>query len=61
MEKCRTIETIREMKYQVVYLKPKKKSYSKQVATFYSIEDASHYEQNIQLQGCKNTEIVPVF
>lgn len=49
------------MKYQVIYLKPKKKSYSKQIATFYTIEDASFYELNIKLQGCKNIEIVPVF
>lgn len=49
------------IKYQVVYLKPKKKSYSRQVVTFYSIEDASYYEQNIQLQGCKETEIIPLF
>ena len=49
------------MKYQVTYLKPKKKSYSRQVVTFYSIEDASHYEHHIQLQGCKQTQIIPVF
>ena len=48
------------MKYQVTYLKPKKKSYSKQVVTFYTIEDASYYEQNIKQQGCKNTEIIPL-
>jgi hypothetical protein len=47
-------------KYQVVYLKPKKKSYSKQVATFYSIEDASYYEECIKKQGCKESEIIPV-
>jgi hypothetical protein len=49
------------MKYQVTYLKPKKKSYSRQVVTFYSIEDAAHYELNIKLNGCKNTEIIPIF
>ena len=53
--------TNKMIKYQVVYLKPKKKSYSRQVVTFYSIEDASYYEQNIQLQGCKETEIIPLF
>ena len=47
-------------KYQVVYLKPKKKSYSKQVATFYTIEDASYYEECIKRQGCKESEIIPV-
>lgn len=49
------------MKYQVIYLKPKKKEYSKQVATFYTIEDASLWEKHIKTQGCKETEIVPVF
>jgi hypothetical protein len=49
------------MKYQVVYLKPKKKGvYSKQVATFLTIEDASFWEQVIQRQGCRESEIVPV-
>ena len=60
MEGCTITETIREMKYQVVYLKPKKKSYSKQVATFYTIEDASYYEYHIKQQGCKESEIIPV-
>jgi hypothetical protein len=49
------------MKYQVIYLKPKKKMYSKQTATFYTIEDATHWEKYIQMQGCKETEIVPIF
>lgn len=49
------------MKYQVIYLKPKKKTYSKQVVTFYRIEDAVFWEEMIQKQGCKETEIVPVF
>ena len=53
--------TNKMIKYQVVYLKPKKKSYSKQIVTFYTIEDASHYELNIKQQGCKDTEIIPVF
>jgi len=47
-------------KYQVVYMKPKKKSYSKQIATFYTIEDASYYEECIKQQGCKESEIIPV-
>jgi hypothetical protein len=49
------------MKYQVTYLKPKKKSYSKQVVTFLTIEDAGFWEQTVKIQGCKDVEIVPVF
>ena len=48
------------MKYQVIYLKPKKKAYSKQTAVFYTIEDATHWEKYIKSQGCQNTEIIPV-
>ena len=48
------------MKYQVIYLKPKKKNYSKQTATFYTIEDASFYEKEIKQRGCIETEIYPV-
>ncbi|NDE96452.1 MAG: hypothetical protein EB045_05000 [Actinobacteria bacterium] len=46
------------MKYQVKYLKPKKKTYSKQIATFYTIEDATLWEKYIQTQGCKESEII---
>ena len=49
------------MKDQVIYLKPKKKTYSKQIATFYTIEDANLWEKHIQSQGCIQSEIVPVF
>ena len=49
------------MKYQVHYLKPKKKMYSKQVATFLTIEDAGFWEQIVKQQGCKEIEIVPLF
>jgi hypothetical protein len=49
------------MKYQVTYLKPKKKMYSRQVATFLTIEDAGFWEQTVKIQGCKDVEIVPVF
>lgn len=49
------------MKYRVVYIKNKKKSSSKQEATFYSIEDASMWEKHVIEQGCTNVEIVPVF
>jgi len=55
------INQFKFMKYQVHYLKPKKKMYSKQVATFLTIEDAGFWEQTIKTQGCKNVEIVPVF
>ena len=48
-------------KYQVVYLKPKKKSYSRQVVTFLKIEDASFWEETIKTQGCKDIEIIPIF
>jgi len=49
------------MKYQVHYQKSKKKAQSKQIATFYTIEDASLWEQHIKKQGYFNSEIVPVF
>ena len=41
--------------------KPKKKKYSRQVVTFYKIEDAGFWEQMVKTQGCKDDEIVPVF
>jgi hypothetical protein len=49
------------MKYQVTYIKPKKKALSKQTATFYTIEDAAFWEKVVISQGCQNVEIVPVF
>ena len=61
MERCTTDETIWKMKYQVIYLKPKKKNYSKQVVTFFTIDDAGFWEQIVKQQGCKEIEIVPVF
>ena len=48
-------------KYQVVYVKAKKKSYSRQVVTFLKIEDASFWEETIKTQGCKDIEIIPIF
>ena len=45
------------MKYQVIYIKKKKK----QTATFYKIEDATLWEKHLQQQGYTKTEIVPVF
>ena len=53
--------TNKMFKYQVVYLKPKKKGYSKQVATFLSIDDADFWMQVIKKQGAKDIEIVPLF
>jgi len=49
------------MKYQVIYVKNKKKSQSKQTATFYKIEDATLWEKHVKQQGCINVEIVPLF
>ena len=48
------------MKYQVIYIKNKKNKQSKQVATFYTIEDASLWEKHIKQQGYTQSEIVPV-
>ena len=46
------------MKYQVTYLKPKRKGhYSKQVATFLTIDDAAFWEQVVKKQGAKDIEI----
>jgi hypothetical protein len=50
------------MKYQVIYYKnKKKKTAARLTAIFYSIEDASLWEQHVQKQGYLNSEIVPVF
>ena len=38
------------MKFKVMYLKPKKKAYSKQIATFLTIEDAGFWEQMVKTQ-----------
>ena len=46
-------------KYQVVYLKPKLKGhYSKQVASFLSIDDANFWCQVIEKQGAKDVQIL---
>jgi len=45
------------MKYQVQYLKPKKKGYSKQVASFLTIDDAIWYENLMKNQGHKEVQI----
>ena len=46
------------MQYQVIYLKPKKKGYSKQIATFLSIDDAAFWEQVRKKQGAKDIQIL---
>lgn len=49
------------MKYKVIYLKPKKKKgyYTKQSVTFFTIEDAVYYEENMTRIGCKDFKIIP--
>ena len=48
------------MKYQVVYLKPKKRNnYSQHKAVFYRIEDATLWEKYVREQGCIESEIIP--
>jgi hypothetical protein len=49
------------MKYQVVYLKPKKNKFSKQTATFLKIDDAIFWESHVKEEGCVNVEVVPIF
>jgi hypothetical protein len=49
------------MKYQVIYTKTKKKKTTKQVATFYQIEDAFMWEKYVKEQGHTDVEVVPVF
>lgn len=49
------------MKYQVIYYRNKKNKVTKQVATFYKIEDACMWEKHVMNQGHINIEIVPVF
>jgi hypothetical protein len=47
------------MKFEVVYLKPKKKTYAKHTATFLDIEGAIFWENYIKTQGCKDIIITP--
>lgn len=50
------------VKYQVHYLRQKKKKVTKQVAgDFLTIEDAVWYESLMKENGCKECEIIPVF
>ena len=47
------------MKYEVIYLKPKKKTYAKHSATFLDLEGAIFWENHIKNQGCKDIIITP--
>jgi hypothetical protein len=47
------------MKYEVVYLKPKKNTYAKHSATFLKIEDCFFWESIIKQQGAKDIIITP--
>jgi hypothetical protein len=49
------------MKYKVTYLRPKKKKgvFTEQSVTFFSIEDAVFYEENMTKSGCKDFKIIP--
>ena len=42
--------------YQVNYMKPKKKGYSKQTATFLKIEDAVFWEEHVK-QNLNATDV----
>ena len=46
------------MMYQVKYLKPKKKGYSIQVASFLKIDDAEFWSQIVEKQGAKDIQIL---
>jgi hypothetical protein len=47
------------MKYEVTYLKPKKKGYAKQTATFLKIEDAFYWKSVVENRGAKEYIITP--
>lgn len=49
------------MKYQVTYVKPKKKGFSKQTVVFYNVEDAYRWETYIKDQGCESIQVLPKF
>lgn len=48
------------LKFEVQYLKPKKKGYSNQVATLYTMEDAKYWKDIVEKQGCKDIQIIPI-
>ena len=47
------------MRYEVIYLKPKKNTYAKHTATFLDLEGAIFWENHIKTQGCKEIKIYP--
>ena len=50
------------MKYNVAYLKPKKKGqFSKQSVIFLDVESAFFWKNVIESQGCKDIDVHPVF
>jgi hypothetical protein len=49
------------MKYQVTYTKQKKNKTSRQIATFYKLEDAALWEKHIISQGYQDSQVIPVF
>lgn len=42
-------------------MKPKRKTYSKQTAVFYQIEDAMRWQEYVKTQGCENVEVLAKF
>ena len=46
------------MMYQVNYMKPKKKGYAKQTATFLKIDDAVLWEKVMTEKGCTEFQIL---
>ena len=50
-----------QMKFKVMYLKPKKKGFSEQTAVLLSIEDAVFWQDTVKKQGCQNIKIRPIF
>ena len=46
------------MMYQVNYMKPKKKGYAKQTATFVKIDDAVFWEKVMTEEGCTDFQIL---
>ena len=46
------------MKYEIRYLKPKKKGYAQHNATFLDIRDAMMWERLKKQEGCKDFQIL---
>jgi len=46
------------MMYQVTYLKPKKKGFSTQTASFLKVDDAIWWENLMKHEGCKDIKIL---